>query len=97
MCIIIGINGQLLSKSRLLARFLGKNNNLSLRNVQIQISESEKTPRPPVPNIKVKYLHQNVEILAQSIASRRDLNMQFSLKNKIEEKMKSVAEDRKKR
>ena len=39
------------------------------------ITESNKTPRPPVSNFKVKYLHQNVEILAQNLASMRDLNM----------------------
>ena len=39
------------------------------------ITESEKTLLPPVSNFKVKYLHQNVEILAQNIASVRDLNM----------------------
>ena len=39
------------------------------------ITESEKTPRPPVSNFKVKYLHQNVEILARNLTSMRYLNM----------------------
>ena len=56
--------------------FLGENNYLSLRNVQIQILLKAKRPlAPPVSNFKVKYLHQNVELLAQNIASRRDLNI----------------------